>query len=56
MDKETFKGLLIFSGVVVALALFAIIATDDGWQKLGCIFRALTHGVAITNIHAMCSL
>jgi hypothetical protein len=52
--KETLKGMLILGVVVLAVALFAIIATDNGWGKLGCVFRALAHGVAITNLKAIC--
>jgi hypothetical protein len=28
--------------------------TDDGWRKLGCAFRAVAQGVAISNIRALC--
>jgi hypothetical protein len=52
--KETLKGMVILGGVVLAVALFAVIATDNGWGKLGCIFRALAHGVSITNLKAIC--
>jgi hypothetical protein len=54
MNKETIKGLLILGGVVVAVALFAVIATDDGWHKLGCVGRAILHGVALSNIRSIC--
>ena len=56
MNKDTIKGLLILAGVVLALAIFAVVATDNGMQKLSCIFRALLHGVALTNVHAVCGL
>ena len=54
MNKETIKGLLIVLGVIVALALFSVIATDDGWHKLGCMLRAIAHGVALSNIRSVC--
>lgn len=54
MNKETIKGMLIVGGVVLALALFAVIATDHGWQKLGCVFRAMLHGIALSNIRSVC--
>ncbi len=54
MNKETIKGLAILGGLVVAVALFSVIATDDGWQKLGCVFRAIAHGVALSNIRSIC--
>jgi hypothetical protein len=54
MDKETIKGMLILGGIVLAVALFAVIATDNGWHKLGCVFRAVLHGVALSNIRSIC--
>lgn len=56
MNKDILKGLVILIGVVLALAIFAVLGTEDGWQKLSCIGRAVLHGVAITNIHAVCGL
>ena len=56
MNKDTVKGLLILAGVALAVGLFAVLGTDDGVQKLSCIGRAVVHGVAITNIHAVCGL
>jgi hypothetical protein len=54
MDKEAIKGLLILLAVGVALALLAIVGTEDGWHKLGCVVRALAHGVALSNIRSVC--
>jgi hypothetical protein len=54
MDKEAIKGLLILLAVGVALALLAIVGTEDGWQKLWCVLRALMHGVALSNIRSVC--
>jgi len=56
MNKDLIKGAAILLGVVLALAVFAIVATDNGPQKLSCMLRALLHGVAITNIHSLCGL
>jgi hypothetical protein len=54
MDKETIKGMLILGGIILAVALFAVIATDNGWHKLGCVVRAILHGVALSNIRSIC--
>lgn len=48
------KGMLIVGGIALAVALFAVIATDNGWQKLGCVCRAILHGVALSNIRSIC--
>jgi hypothetical protein len=56
MNKDLIKGALILMAVALALGIFLTLATDNGVQKLGCIFRALVHGVALTNIHSLCSL
>ncbi|MFS2137279.1 hypothetical protein [Duganella sp. Dugasp56] len=56
MNKDTIKGLLILAGMALALAVFLVLATDNGVQKLYCILRAILHGVSITNIHAVCGL
>lgn len=54
MDKEAIKGLLILLVVGVALAILAVVGTDDGWHKLGCVVRAIAHGVALSNIRSVC--
>lgn len=54
MNKDAIKGLLIVIAVALALALGAIMLTEDGWHKLGCAFRAIAHGIAISNIRALC--
>ena len=54
MNKDAIKGLLIVIAVVLALAVGAVMLTDDGWHKLGCVFRAIAQGIAITNIRAVC--
>ncbi|WP_166454667.1 hypothetical protein [Duganella rivi] len=54
MDKEAIKGLLILLAVGLALALLAIVGTEDGWHKLGCVARATVHGIALSNIRSVC--
>jgi hypothetical protein len=54
MNKDAIKGLLIVLAVALALAVGAVMLTDDGWRKLGCAFRAVAQGVAISNIRALC--
>lgn len=54
MNKDAIKGLLIVIAVVLALAVGAVTLTDDGWHKLGCVFRAIAQGIAISNIRAVC--
>ncbi len=56
MNKDLIKGTFILLALVLALGLFLTLATDNGVEKLSCIFRALTHGVALTNVHALCGL
>ncbi|MBA5688079.1 hypothetical protein [Rugamonas apoptosis] len=56
MNKDLIKGILILVGVLLALAIFAVVATDDGFQKLSCMVRAILHGVSLTNIHSVCGL
>lgn len=54
MNKDAVKGLLIVLAVVLALAVGSVMLTDDGWRKLGCAFRAVAQGVAISNIRSLC--
>lgn len=56
MNKDLIKGILILVGVLLAVAIFATAATEDGVQKLSCMGRAVLHGVSLTNIHAVCGL
>jgi hypothetical protein len=56
MNKDLIKGILILAGVVLALFVGAVAATDHGVDKLGCVFRALSHGIALSNVHAVCGL
>lgn len=54
MDKEVIKGALMLLVLFLAVTLFCIIATDDGWRKLGCVLRAMLHGIAISSIRGIC--
>lgn len=54
--NDTLRGALILGAVVLALVLGGFAVADNGWQKVGCIGRALVGGVAITNIHSVCGL
>lgn len=56
MNKDLIKGAAILAGVVLALAVFLTLATEHGPQKLHCIVRAILHGVALSNVHAVCGL
>ena len=56
MNKDVIKGAAILAGVVLVLAVFATLATENGPQKLSCILHAIMRGVAITNIHSVCGL
>lgn len=56
MNKDLIKGAAMLAGVVLALALFLTLATEHGPQKLSCIVRAILHGVALSNVHAVCGL
>ncbi len=54
MDKDTIKGLLILVGVALAIAVFAIAGSEDGWHKAACAVRAMLHGVSLSNIRGVC--
>lgn len=54
MNKDAIKGLLIVLAIALALALGAVMLTDDGWRRLGCAFRAIAQGVAISSIRSLC--
>ncbi len=56
MNKDLIKGILILTGVLLVLFVGAVAAADHGMDKLGCIFRALSHGIALSNVHAVCGL
>ncbi|NRR31300.1 hypothetical protein HSX11_14030 [Oxalobacteraceae bacterium] len=55
-NKELIKGIAILVGLILFLAVGAVMLTDNGVQKLGCVGRALVSGVAFGNIHAVCDL
>lgn len=54
MNNDLLKGVLIIVGLFLAVTLGSIALTDNGWQKAGCAGRALTSGVAISNISRVC--
>ena len=54
MNRDAIQGLLIVIAVALALALGAVMLTDDGWHKLGCALRAVAHGISLSNIRALC--
>ena len=54
--NETLRGALILGAVVLALVIGGFAVSDNGWQKVSCIGRAIVGGVAFTNIHSVCGL
>lgn len=55
MNKDTIKGIVILAVVVLALAVGATVATENGWHKLSCMARAVLHGVSLSNVRALCT-
>lgn len=56
MNNDLLKGILIMLGLVLALVVGAFALSDNGWQKAGCIGRAMTSGVSVSNIGQVCGL
>lgn len=56
MNKDVIKGVAILVAVVLALAAGLLLMTDNGPQKLSCLFRAIVHGVALSNIQSVCGM
>jgi hypothetical protein len=54
--NDTWRGALILLGLVVGLFVGAIALSDNGLQKLSCVGRAMTSGVAFSNINRVCGL
>lgn len=54
MNNDLYKGILIIAGLIIVFTVGAIALTDNGWQKAGCAGRALTSGVAFSNIARVC--
>lgn len=56
MNKDFYKGALILAGLVVVLVVGSFALSDNGWQKAGCVGRAIGSGVSVGNIAAVCGL
>jgi hypothetical protein len=56
MNKDLYKGILIFAGVLLALIVAGFAMSDNGMQKASCIGRALGAGIAVSNIGQVCGL
>ncbi|MCE3262991.1 MAG: hypothetical protein K0R43_2070 [Pseudoduganella sp.] len=54
--NDTLRGALILGAVVVALVLGGFAVSDNGWQKVSCIGRALAGGVSLSSVHSVCGL
>lgn len=54
MNNDLLKGVLIIVGLFLAITVGSIALTENGWQKASCAGRALTSGVAISNISRVC--
>ena len=54
--NDTLRGALILGAVVVALVLGGFAVSDNGWQKVSCVGRAIVGGVSFTSIHSVCGL
>lgn len=54
--NDTLRGALILGAVVVALVLGGFAVSDNGWQKVSCIGRAIAGGVSFSSIHSVCGL
>ncbi|WP_374581997.1 hypothetical protein [Pseudoduganella sp.] len=54
--NDTLRGTLILGAVVVALVIGGFAVSDNGWQKVSCIGRAIVGGVSFTSIHSVCGL
>ncbi|WP_228893801.1 hypothetical protein [Pseudoduganella aquatica] len=56
MNKDLYKGALIMAGLVVALVVGSFALSDNGLQKASCVGRAITSGISVGNIAAVCGL
>ncbi|WP_342117224.1 hypothetical protein [Pseudoduganella sp. OTU4001] len=52
--SDTLRGALILGAVVVALVIGGFAVSDNGWQKVSCVGRAIVGGVSLTSIHSVC--
>jgi hypothetical protein len=56
MNKDLYKGALIMVGLVVVLVVGSFALADNGLQKASCVGRAITSGISVGNIAAVCGL
>ncbi|MRV74497.1 hypothetical protein GJ700_22575 [Duganella sp. FT92W] len=56
MNNDLFKGVLIMVGLFLAIVVGGIALTDNGWQKAGCVGRALTSGISLSSVSRVCGL
>jgi hypothetical protein len=56
MNSDLLKGVLIMVGLFLAVVIGGIALTDNGWQKASCVGRALTSGIALSNVARVCGL
>lgn len=56
MNNDLLKGILIMAGLVLALVVGGFALADNGWQKAGCIGRAVSSGVSLGSIASVCGL
>ncbi|MES2261501.1 MAG: hypothetical protein V4724_23530 [Pseudomonadota bacterium] len=56
MNNDLYKGILIMVVLVTTLVIGAIALTDHGWQKAGCVGRAIGSGISFGNISDVCGL
>ena len=56
MNDDLYKGILIMLGLFLALTVGGIALTENGWQKAGCVGKAVTSGVSFSNISRVCGL
>lgn len=56
MDNDLVKGMLIMGGLVVVLVVGAFALSDNGFQKAGCVGKAVVSGVSVSNIARVCGL
>ncbi len=54
MNNDLVKGILIVVGLFLVVTLGGIALTDNGWQKAGCVGRAITSGIALSSVSRVC--
>jgi hypothetical protein len=56
MNSDLLKGVLIILGLFLAVTVGGIALTDNGWQRAGCVGRAITSGIALSSVSRVCGL